>query len=85
MTRIKLNAEERAIAKAIENDEFLPVKGQELQALADAIAGRRRDMSLTIRVNSNDISRIKKMAKKKGIAYQSYISEVIHKVAESLD
>ena len=51
----------------------------------NAIAARKKDASLTIRVNSQDINRIKKMAQKKGIAYQSYISEVIHKVAESLE
>ncbi len=58
--------------------------GKELEDVANAIAARKKDISLTIRVNSGDINRIKKMADKKGIAYQTYISEVIHKVAESL-
>jgi predicted DNA binding CopG/RHH family protein len=84
MKKIKLNAEEMKIEEAIERDEFLPVTGKQLNDVADAIAARKKDASLTIRVNSRDINRIKKMAKKKGIAYQSYISEVIHKVAEVL-
>jgi predicted DNA binding CopG/RHH family protein len=37
---------------------------------------------MTIRVNSEDIEKIKNKAKKLGVKYQSYISEVIHQVAE---
>ena len=84
MKKTRLNAEEKEIAKSIERDEYVPVTGKQLEAVANAIAARKKDASLTIRVNSRDINRIKKMAQKKGIAYQSYISEVIHKVAESL-
>ena len=84
MKKIKLNAEEKEISKAIERDEFIPVTGKQHDDVVNAIAARKKDASLTIRVNSRDINRIKKMAQKKGIAYQSYISEVIHKVAESL-
>jgi len=84
MKKIKLNAEELEITEAIEQDKFLPVTGKQLNDVANAIAARKKDASLTIRVNSRDINRIKKMAQKKGIAYQSYISEVIHKVAETL-
>lgn len=84
MRKIKLNAKEREISEAIERDEFVPVTGKQLEDVANAIAARKKDISLTIRVNSRDINRIKKMAEKKGIAYQTYISEVIHQVAESL-
>ena len=84
MKKIKLNAEEMEIAEAIERDEFIPVTGKQLEDVVNAIAARKKDISLTIRVNSRDINRIKKMAQRKGIAYQSYISEVIHKVAEFL-
>lgn len=81
MRRIKLNAEEKEILEAIERDEFVPVGGKELRAVADAVAARKKDMTLTIRVNSKDINRIKKLAHTKGIPYQSYLSEVIHRVA----
>lgn len=85
MKKIKLNAEEKEISQAIERDEFVPVTGRQLEDVANAIAARKKDTSLTIRVNSKDINRIKKMAEKKGIAYQTYISEVIHQVAETLN
>lgn len=83
MKKTKLTKEEQEIMAGIERDEFVPVTGKELKDVAEAIAARKKDATLTIRVNSNDIDRIKKMANRKGIPYQSYISEVIHKVAES--
>lgn len=79
MRNIKLDTEEKEILKAIERDEFVPVSGKELRA--DAVAARKKDMTLTIRVNSKDINRIKKLAHTKGIPYQSYLSEVIHRIA----
>ena len=83
MKKQYLDAEEKEIMEAIENNEFVPVTGIELKRVADAIAARKKDMTLTIRVNRNDINRIKKMAQKRKIPYQSYISEVIHRVAQA--
>jgi predicted DNA binding CopG/RHH family protein len=84
MIKVKLTPEEKKIMKAIEADEYVPVSGKELKSVADAIAARKKDATLTIRVNSHDIDRIKEMATQKGIPYQSYLSEVIHRVAEAL-
>ena len=83
MKKIKLTREERGIMAAIERDEFVPVTGKELNDVANAIAARKKDTTLTIRVNSQDIHRIKKMAGERGIPYQTYISEVIHRIAEA--
>lgn len=81
MKKIKLNAEERKIMAAIEREEFVPMTGRSLREVADSIAARKKDRTLTIRVNSNDIRRIKRLADSKGIAYQTYLSEIIHRVA----
>ena len=81
MKKIRLDAEEKEIMAAIERDEFVPVTGRELREVADAIASRKKDTTLTIRVNGNDIRRIKKLAHTKNIPYQSYLSEIIHRVA----
>jgi predicted DNA binding CopG/RHH family protein len=81
---VKLIPEEKKIMRAVEADEYVPVSGQELKDVADAIAARKKDATLTIRVNSRDIARIKQMATRKGIPYQSYLSEVIHRVAQAL-
>lgn len=37
---------------------------------------------MTIRVNSDDIEKIKKKAEKIGVKYQSFISEILHQVAQ---
>ena len=83
MKKSYFSAEEKEIMESIERDEFVPVSGIELKEVAEAIAARKKDMTLTIRVNRNDINRIKKMAQSRGIPYQSYISEVIHRVAHA--
>ena len=83
MRKFKLDAEEKSIMAAIERDEFLPVTGKEFREVAEAVAARKKDRTLTLRVNSNDILRIKKLADSKGIAYQSFLSEMIHRVAIS--
>lgn len=79
-----LDQEEKEIMEAFERDEYVPVSGSELKKIADVLAARKKDMTLTIRVNRNDINRIKKMAQKRKIPYQSYISEVIHRVAQAV-
>ena len=81
MKKIKLDSEEKEIMAAIERDEFVPITGKKLREIADAIAFKKKDRTLTIRVNSNDIQRIRKLAGSKGIPYQSYLSEIIHRVA----
>ena len=84
MRHIKLDVEEKKIMAAIERNEYVPVAGKELHAVADAIAARKKNMTLTIRVNSQDINRIKKFSLAKGIPYQTYLSEVIHRVAATV-
>lgn len=84
MIKVKLTPEETKIMRAIEADEYIPVSGKELKDVAEAIAARKKDATLTIRVNSHDIDRIREMASQKGIPYQSYLSEVIHRVAQAL-
>ena len=64
--------------------EYVPVGGKELRAVAESIAARKKNMSLTIRVNSQDINRIKKFSLSKGIPYQTYLAEIIHRVAATV-
>lgn len=84
MKKIKLDPDEQKIMGAIERGEYIPVVGEELRAVADAIAARKKDMTLTIRVNRQDINRIKEFSEAKGIPYQTYLSEVIHRVATTV-
>ena len=55
--------------------EFKPLKGKELKEIETALKARKKDVTMTIRVNSEDIEKIKSKAKKMGIKYQSYIQK----------
>ncbi len=82
MKRIKLTKEEKAIEESLMNGEFVPIKGKRLEMIEKSLRSRKKDVTMTIRVNSEDIEKIKKKAKKVGVKYQTYISEVLHQVAQ---
>ena len=81
MRKLKLTKEERAIEQSLE--EFVPVSRQELGEIVDAIEQRKKDAVLNIRINRYDLESIKQKAKKLGIKYQTFISEILHKVARA--
>jgi predicted DNA binding CopG/RHH family protein len=60
---------------------YIPVKDDEFQSIAEAIAHRKKDAVLNIRINSKDLENIRQKSKKLGIKYQTFISKVLHKVA----
>ncbi len=83
MRRIKLTREEKAIEAAIERGEYVDVPKEEFDRIARMIAAYKKDAVLNIRVNSQDLRLIKEKAKKLGVKYQTFISEILHRVAES--
>lgn len=83
MGRIKLTKEERAIEAALVRGEYQDVSKTEFDEIARAVALRRKDAVLNIRVNSQDLKSIKQKARKLGIKYQTFISELLHRVAHS--
>ena len=83
MKKYKLTKEEKEIENGLLRGEYIPIRGKELENIEKALKLRRKDITMTIRVNSEDIAKIKNKAKKLGVKYQSYISEVIHQVAEA--
>ena len=82
MNKIKLTKEEKEIENSLMRGEYTPIKGKELENIEKILKARKKDITMTIRVNSEDIEKIKIKAKKLKVKYQSYISEVIHQVAE---
>lgn len=66
-------------AKKNKPDEF--ISEQDLGAISDYIAKRKKDAVLNIRINSEDLKRIKQKAKKMGVKYQTFISEILHRIA----
>jgi len=82
MKKLKLSKEEKEIENALLSGEYKPIKGKELANIEKTLKSRKKDITMTIRVNSEDIEKIKGKAKELGIKYQSYISEIIHQVAQ---
>ncbi len=80
MRRIKLTKEEQWYEDHAE--EFVPVSKEKFEAIAKALEARKKDAVLNIRVNSYDLENIKQKARKIGIKYQTFISEILHRLAE---
>mgnify|MGYP001562534646 FL=1 len=81
MKNIKLSRSEKEIEAALIRGEYRPVKKSEFDRIAGAIARRKKDAVLNIRVNSHDLDNIKQKAKRMGIPYQTFVSELIHQYA----
>ncbi|MBF0217883.1 MAG: hypothetical protein HQL30_12950 [Candidatus Omnitrophica bacterium] len=81
MKRIRLNKEEKRIEDALMRGEYRPVTGKRYEEIAAAISARKKDVTMTIRVNSSDIASIKEKARKLGVKYQTFIAELLHEVA----
>ena len=80
MRKIKLTKEEQLIEDNLE--QFVRVDKQEYKQIAQAIITRKKDAVLNVRVNSHDLVSIKRRAQKLGVKYQTFISEVIHRIAQ---
>jgi len=81
MNKFKLNREERAIEAALLRGEYRPVSKAKFDRIAQALARRKKDAVLNIRVNSADLASIKQKAKKLGVPYQTLVSELLHHYA----
>ena len=81
MRKITLTREEKMIEARL--DEYVPVKKEDFKAIAASIAARRKDAVLNIRVNRFDLENIRAKSRKLGVGYQTFISEILHKVAQA--
>ena len=83
MRKTHLTKQERSIEDSLVKGEYIGVNKSEFEAIAKAVAARKKDAVLNIRVNSQDLKSIKQKAQKLGIRYQTFISEVLHKLAQA--
>ena len=77
----KLTYQEKEIEKALLEGKYTPVSDNEFMAIAEALNRRKKNAVLNVRINRKDLEDIKKKAKRLGIRYQTFIAEVLHKVA----
>ncbi|HLG18585.1 MAG TPA: hypothetical protein VI895_02075 [Bdellovibrionota bacterium] len=83
MRRPKLTRNESAVENALLKGEYADVIRSEMEAISRAIATRKKDAVLHIRINSLDLRNIKEKAKRLGVKYQSFIAEFLHRVAQN--
>jgi len=83
MRKINLTRQEKAIEDSLLKGEYTNIAKSDFAAIAEAIAARKKDAVLNVRVNSRDLASIKQRAQKLGIKYQTFISEVIHRIAQA--
>ena len=83
MRKIKLTPSEKKIEASLLKGEYAPVDKREYLRIAQAVAERRKDAVLNLRMNSQDLQHIKEKAKKLGIKYQTFISEILRQIAQS--
>jgi len=83
MRQIKLTKHEKEIEDDLLKGEYIDVDKKTFEEIAQAIAARRKDSVLNIRVNRYDLEQIKKKAKRLGVQYQTFISEVLHRIARA--
>ncbi|MFA4889159.1 MAG: CopG family antitoxin [Candidatus Omnitrophota bacterium] len=81
MKKFKLTKYEQWIEDHAE--EFVPASREEFLKIKEALEARRKDAVLNIRVNSSVLDTLKKKAQKMGIKYQTFISEILQKVAHA--
>ena len=83
MRRMTLSRGEREIEQALVRGEYVDVGKSEFEEIAQAVAHRRKDAVLNIRVNSQDLKAIKEKAQRHGIKYQTFVAELLHRIAHS--
>ena len=83
MKKIKLTKYEQSIEDAIGRGEYVPVSKEEDEKIRRMLAAYRKKTVLHMRINNNDLSLIKRKAKKLGVKYQTFIAEYLHKFAHA--
>ncbi len=81
--KIILTDDEKKLEESLISGEFVDIGQKDFEDIAKSIKARQKDSVLNIRINSDDLKIIKQKSKKLGVKYQSFISELLHKVAHS--
>lgn len=72
-----LDNNEKLIEK--EAKDFKKVSGQERKKIEEIIEESSKKKVITLRLNANDLERIKSIARNEGMPYQTLISSILHK------
>ena len=83
LRRIKLTKYERELEESLLKGEWVPGSKAEFDEIAQMLARRKKDAVLNIRINQGDLNELKARAKRRGVKYQTFIAEILHRVAHS--
>jgi predicted DNA binding CopG/RHH family protein len=83
---VKLTKEEKDLLESIERGEFRSLGRKEKERIEKIVRqSSRKNTSISIRMNEDDLKRIKLRAKREGVPYQTLITSILHKyINESL-
>jgi predicted DNA binding CopG/RHH family protein len=82
MKKITLTREEKAIEQGVMNGEYKPVPKSEWARYQQAAAETMKKIArINIRMKSDDLNNIKRLADRKGMPYQTLIGSVLHRFA----
>jgi len=81
MRKVRLTRNEKEIESALLEGEYADVDTSEFKEIVHTIASRKKDSVLNIRVNGEDLKLLRKKAQRFGIKYQTFISELLHRIA----
>ncbi|MEI7751452.1 MAG: hypothetical protein WCJ71_05095 [Candidatus Omnitrophota bacterium] len=79
--KIKLTPEEEEYER--ESDHDRPVSREEFLKIKEAIDQWKKDTVLNMRINGEDVMLLKQKAEKLGVKYQTFIAQILHRVARS--
>jgi predicted DNA binding CopG/RHH family protein len=72
-----LSRKEEAVERNFE--KYRPVSKETKNHIEKLIEGSRKSRPISLRINENDLERLKEKANKNGLPYQTMINVVIHK------
>jgi len=81
----KLNKEEQGILRAYEKGQLKSVKNLETEKKKQttyAKASLKKDYRINIRISEHDLRNLQTIAMEEGLPYQTFISSVLHKIAD---
>ncbi|MFH1798801.1 MAG: antitoxin [Candidatus Omnitrophota bacterium] len=83
MRKIKLTKQEKGIENALLQGEYVDIGKNEFKSIAEAVATRKKNSVLNIRINSEDLKLLKRKANHFGIRYQTFVAELLHRIAHN--
>ena len=83
LKRIKLTKYERQLEQELVRGEWVPGSKAEFNKITRMLARRKENVVLNIRINQGDLDALKARAKRHGVKYQTFLAELLHRVARS--